>query len=50
MKHTPIVPGNARRGPKFDRVERGLEAVLFGSRWLMAPFYLLMVVALACCW
>ena len=29
-----------------QRLESGLEAVLFGSRWLMAPFYLLMVVAL----
>jgi uncharacterized protein (TIGR00645 family) len=28
------------------RVEKQLEAVLFGARWLMAPFYLLMVVAL----
>ncbi len=33
--------------PNFlERVESGLEAVLFASRWLMAPFYLLMVVAL----
>ena len=29
------------------RVESGLEAFLFGSRWLMAPFYVLMVGALA---
>ena len=28
-------------------VERSIEAVLFGSRWLMAPFYLGLVVALA---
>lgn len=30
----------------FKRFETGLEALLFGSRWLMAPFYLLMVGAL----
>ena len=29
------------------RVERGLEALLFNSRWLMAPFYLGLVVSLA---
>ena len=29
-----------------QQLESGLEGVLFGSRWLMAPFYLLMVVAL----
>jgi uncharacterized protein (TIGR00645 family) len=28
-------------------VERWLEAVLFSSRWLMAPFYLGLVIALA---
>ncbi len=34
--------------PSFwARFERGLEAFLFGSRWLMAPFYVLMVGALA---
>jgi uncharacterized protein (TIGR00645 family) len=31
----------------LKRVERGLEAVLFNSRWLMAPFYLGLVVSLA---
>ena len=42
MKHTRITAAeNAQQ-----RIERGLERVLFGSRWLMAPFYLLMVVAL----
>ena len=30
----------------WERIESGLEAILFASRWLMAPFYLLMVVAL----
>ena len=29
-----------------NRVERGLEKVLFASRWLMAPMYLGLVVAL----
>ncbi len=29
------------------RIEQALEAVLFASRWLMAPFYLGLVVALA---
>ena len=31
----------------FAMVERGLEKFLFASRWLMAPFYVLMVGALA---
>jgi AraC family transcriptional regulator len=30
-----------------NRVERGLETVLFASRWLMAPLYLGLVIALA---
>jgi uncharacterized membrane protein YqhA len=29
------------------RIEKGLEAVLFNSRWLMSPFYLGLVVSLA---
>ena len=45
MKHSPIVAA-AEQPTKLERFEQGLEAVLFGSRWLMAPFYLLMVVAL----
>jgi uncharacterized protein (TIGR00645 family) len=45
MKHTRIVA--EERATKLQRLERGLEIVLFGSRWLMAPFYLLMVAALA---
>src|SRR5687767_3960780 len=44
MKHTRIT---ARAKPsRLGQLERALEAVLFGSRWLMAPFYLLMVAAL----
>ena len=31
----------------LKRVERGLESVLFNSRWLMAPFYLGLVISLA---
>jgi uncharacterized protein (TIGR00645 family) len=46
MKHEKIVAADAPKPHKLERLERGLEAVLFGSRWLMAPFYLLMVVAL----
>ena len=45
MKHTKIVAA-AAQPTKLQRAERALEAVLFGSRWLMAPFYLLMVAAL----
>lgn len=45
MEHTRIVAAEGSR-TRTERVERGLEMVLFGSRWLMAPFYLLMVVAL----
>jgi uncharacterized membrane protein YqhA len=50
MKHSKIVaagqmPAETRR-TGLQRVESLLEAVLFGSRWLMAPFYLLLVVAL----
>ena len=30
-----------------NAVERGLESLLFNSRWLMAPFYLGLVVSLA---
>ena len=33
--------------PIAKRVQRGFEYVLFNSRWLMAPFYVGLVVALA---
>ncbi|MBV9564872.1 MAG: TIGR00645 family protein [Bradyrhizobium sp.] len=36
-----------RPNPTLKRVERGLEGVLFNSRWLMAPFYIGLVVSLA---
>ena len=31
-------------------VERILERAMFGSRWLMAPFYIGLVLALVCRW
>jgi len=40
-------PAPYRPNPVLKRVERGLESVLFNSRWLMAPFYLGLVVSLA---
>ena len=45
MKHERISVEQAQPSVK-ERVEHGLESVLFASRWLMAPFYLLMVAAL----
>jgi uncharacterized protein (TIGR00645 family) len=51
MEHTRIVAAPAEAGEAnpsvTDRIESGLEQILFASRWLMAPFYLLMVAALA---
>ena len=38
-------PDSKRTTPKA--IERGLEKVLFNSRWLMAPFYVGLVVAIA---
>src|SRR5688500_8854311 len=53
MEHTRIVAAEATPGEveqakptARDRIETGLEQILFASRWLMAPFYLLMVAAL----
>ena len=40
-------PAPYRPNPTLKRVEHGLESVLFNSRWLMAPFYLGLVVSLA---
>ena len=37
----------AEHGPKDGAVERTLERFLFASRWLLAPFYVALVVALA---
>ena len=44
MKHERI---EEAKPSMRERIEHGLESVLFASRWLMAPFYLLMVAALA---
>jgi uncharacterized protein (TIGR00645 family) len=40
-------PAPYKPNPTLKRVERGLESVLFNGRWLMAPFYLGLVVGLA---
>src|ERR1700761_3133026 len=40
-------PAPDRPTAPLKRVEVGLETVLFNSRWLMAPFYLGLVVSLA---
>lgn len=40
-------PAPARPHPALRAVEYAIEHVLFNSRWLMAPFYLGLVVALA---
>jgi uncharacterized protein (TIGR00645 family) len=40
-------PAAYRPNRTLKKIERGLESVLFNSRWLMAPFYLGLVVGLA---
>ena len=40
-------PAPYRPNPALKRIERGIEGVLFNSRWLMAPFYLGLAVSLA---
>jgi uncharacterized protein (TIGR00645 family) len=40
-------PSSYRPNPAFKRVEHGFESILFNSRWLMAPFYLGLVISLA---
>jgi uncharacterized protein (TIGR00645 family) len=35
-----------RPNPRLKRIEHGLESLIFNSRWLMAPFYLGLVVSL----
>ena len=52
MKHDVIALDKAAekvasKHPLLAALESGLERFLFASRWLMAPFYLLMVGALA---
>jgi uncharacterized protein (TIGR00645 family) len=44
MSEQPALSGQR---PSQERVRRGFEHVLFSSRWLMAPFYVGLVVALA---
>ena len=39
-------PAPYRPNPTLKRVENGFENILFNSRWLMAPFYLGLVVSL----
>jgi uncharacterized protein (TIGR00645 family) len=41
------LPAPSRPKPMLKRLEHGIETVLFNSRWLMAPFYLGLVVCLA---
>jgi uncharacterized protein (TIGR00645 family) len=40
-------PSPSRLDPAMKQVERGIERILFNSRWLMAPFYLGLVISLA---
>jgi uncharacterized protein (TIGR00645 family) len=39
-------PAPYRPNPVLKPIERGIESVLFNSRWLMAPFYIGLVVSL----
>src|SRR6201987_4114693 len=40
-------PAPYRPNPVLKPIERGLESLIFNSRWLMAPFYFGLVVSLA---
>jgi uncharacterized protein (TIGR00645 family) len=40
-------PAPYRPNPALKRLERGFEGLIFNSRWLMAPFYLGLVISLA---
>ncbi len=40
-------PTPYRPNPRLKRVETGFESLIFNSRWLMAPFYLGLVISLA---
>ena len=46
LSQPPEVP-EYRANPSLKRAEHALETVLFNSRWLMAPFYLGLVISLA---
>jgi len=39
-------PTSSRRRPALYTLEHGIERFMFGSRWLLAPFYIGLVVAL----
>jgi hypothetical protein len=39
-------PAPYRPNPVLKPVERVIEAILFNSRWLMAPFYIGLVISL----
>ena len=47
MTEQPQPASSYRPNPKLKRVEHGFESLIFNSRWLMAPFYLGLVVSLA---
>ena len=38
-------PAPYRPNPVLKPVERVIEAILFNSRWLMAPFYIVLVIS-----
>ncbi len=40
-------PAPYRPNPVLRPIERGIESILFNSRWLMAPFYIGLVISLA---
>jgi uncharacterized protein (TIGR00645 family) len=40
-------PAPAQPNPMLNRIGRSFESVLFASRWLMAPFYVGLIVSLA---
>lgn len=44
-EHRPAA-GGYQPNPALKRVEHAFESVLFNSRWLMAPFYLGLVISL----
>ena len=47
MAKKPSQSAEYQANPPLKRAENALETVLFNSRWLMAPFYLGLVLSLA---
>jgi uncharacterized protein (TIGR00645 family) len=47
MSEQPALSSSPAPRPNDERIRRGFEYVLFNSRWLLAPFYVGLVVALA---